>query len=251
MHIFINRAYGRKSNKTSSHIYGANKMFKRMLVGISLLCVASVANAGFVTQNFTITEKKTDFVETLSFNLFDDNGGTRELISVQFSLMAQTNGVARAENRGDNVTTVTAILNTEISLVDAMSNVVASSAPSLERTATLGAWDGTLDYAGLSGIDFENFNTTVSTSGSINAPTDLSAFIGMGSGSIIFTAHALSIVDGGGNLTTEVGTRASGSAIITFEYEDSLETSEAVAPSHLAFLGLGLVALFRLRKFKG
>lgn len=225
-------------------------MFKRILVGISLLCVASFSNAAFVTQNFTITEKKTDFVETLLFDLFDDNGGSRELISVQFSLMAQTNGVARAENRGDSATTVTAKLNTEITLVDAMSNVVASSSPSLERTATLGAWDGTLDYDGLSGIDFENFNTTVSTSGSINAPNDLSAFIGMGSGSIIFTAHALSIVDGGGNLTTEVGTRASGSATITFEYEDSLETSEAVAPSHLAFLGLGLVALFRLRKFK-
>lgn len=250
MHTFVIRFYIRNLHKTSLLFYMGIKMLMRILVGFSLLFVVGLSHAGFVTQNFTITEKKTDFVETLMFDLFDDDGGTRELISVQFSLMAQTNGVARAENRGSSITTVTAQLNTEITLVDAMNNVVASSSPSLEKTATLGAWDGTLDYAGLSGIDFEDFNTTVSTSGALNTPTDLSAFIGMGSGSIIFQAYAISIVDGSGNLTTEVGTRASGSASITFEYEDSLETSEAVAPSHLALLGMGLLGMFSLRKYR-
>lgn len=224
-------------------------MFKRILVGISLFCVASFSNAAFVTQNFTITEKKTDFVETLLFDLFDDNGGSRELISVQFSLMAQTNGVAKAENLSNRVTTVTATLNTEIALVDAMNNVVATSSPSLVRNAELQAFDGIDDFSGVSGINFTDFNTNVMTSGTVSEASDLLAFIGMGSGSIVFSAEALSMVSSNGNFKSEVSTTASGTASIIFEYEE-LNTAEVPAPAHFALLGIGLLGMCSLRKLR-
>lgn len=226
-------------------------MLKQVLVGVSLLCAAGFSHAGFVTQNFTINEQVTDFTETVMFNLFDDQNGTRELLSVQFSLTAQTNGLAKAENLSGKITTVTATLDTEIALIDAMSNVVAISSPSIVKTAILQEYDGLTDFAGDSGIEFTGFDTNVMTNGSVTNANDLLAFIGMGNGSIVFSAKAMSIVSSNGNFTSEVSTKASGSASIIFEYKDELETSVVSAPSQLALFGLSLLGIFGVRKVRG
>lgn len=223
-------------------------MLKKILCGASLLCAASFSNAAVIVQDFTVDRQSTDFSEIINFNLFNDQNGTLELESVEFTLFARSSGLARVENRNANSTRITATLSTDIRLLDSVSALLVSAAPSTSRSDTLDAFDGLSDFAGPSGVEFLNLSTNDFDDVILIDAASLMAYTGMGTGSVNFVAKATSEIDGGGNLTSEILTFASGDVSVIYTFSEV--TKEVSAPTHVALLGLGLLAFAGMRKAK-
>jgi hypothetical protein len=222
----------------------------KQICTVALLCVGSYANAGVVTQNFTIPLTSTDFTQEIEYNLFDTQGGTRTLESVEITLLAEASAVAEAENRSTSSgSSVTATVSAIIALIDLAGDTIVSAAPYETASKILGVFDGQIDFAGTSGAQFVGLDSSQTDSRFSMDIATLLAYTGTGTttSTIDFKADALSSVTGGGNLLSGITTIAGGSVSIEYTFSDSVEVS---APAHLALLGMGLLAFGGLRKFK-
>lgn len=225
-------------------------MLKQILCSTALLCIAGYANAGIVTQNFTVEKTTTNFKEQVEYELFDTLGGQRKLESVEITLLAKAEAHAEAENRSrSSADTVTATVSAIIALIDLAGDIIIEAAPSESSTKVLAVYDGVSDFDGPSGSSFVGLDASETVSKFFTDTASLLAFIDMGTStsSVEFDASALSKVTGGGNLMSGISTFSSGAITIEYKYSDSVEVS---APAHLALLGMGLLTLAGLRKFK-
>jgi hypothetical protein len=222
-------------------------MFNKMLIGATMLCVSGFSSAAVITQDFTVDRQLTNFTEMLTFNLFDDQGGMRELLSVEFDLMARSSGLAEVENRDSTPTSITATLSADIMLIDLDSAIILEATPFLTRTAELAAFDGVIDFVGPSGAQFLDLQTSDSSSITLSSPAALMDYVGVGTSSIAFRAEATSLVEGGGNIASGITTFASGDIRIVYNYR---EVNMVSAPAHLAIIGLGIVGFASMRRLK-
>ena len=223
-------------------------MLKQILCGATLLCAAGLSNAAIIVQTFTVDRQVTDFTDTVIFDLFDDEGGTLFLESVEFSLLARSSGSVSVENRNANATRITATLSTDIELVDLLGSALVVAAPTISRSETLAAYDGVTDFDGPSGVEFLNLRTDDFESALFTDSMTLMTYTGMGTTSVDFVATATSRVDGGGNLSTSIDTFASGDVSVIYTYR--VVPVDVAAPTHVALLGLGLLAFAGMRKAK-
>lgn len=223
-------------------------MLKKILCGAALLCVTGFSSAAVITQEFTVARQLTNFTNTISYNLFDDMGGTRQLESVEFTLLARSSGIAEVENRNATSTRITATLSTDIALINTSGVKLVEAAPFLTRSELLAAFDGVIDFDGPSGVEFLNLNTNDFSNLLINDAMALMDFVGAGTTSINFTAKALSQITGGGNLTSSFTTFASGDVKVIYTYSDV--PVNVSAPAHIALVLLGLVGFAGIRKFR-
>lgn len=224
-------------------------MLKRILCGATLLCVAGFSNAGIIVQSFTVDRQLTNFFQTISFNQFNDMGGTLILESVQFELFARSSGSVRAENLSNTrPSLVTATLSTDIRLLDSSDALLLEAAPSVTNTVSLGTFDGMIDFDGTSGQTFLGLETNDFASTILLDGPSLATYTGLGMETVKFDVTATSFVMGGGNLISGARTFASGDVVVTYIFE---EVNRVVSsPTQVALLGLGLLALAGLRKTK-
>lgn len=223
-------------------------MLKNILCATSLLCVATFSQAATISYTDTVYLQNTSYQQTLSFLNFDTNGGLRTLESVTFSIDGAIKGTALLESLDATPTTITTTLSAELSLTDASNNQLVLTIPSVTRTFNATAFDGAIDYAGTSGMFYDDLGATKFASQVYTAPATLAMFTGTGSSMFTFGAAASSLATGSGNLISGFTSQASASIEVIYTYSE--QTVSVSAPSHLAMLGLGLVGFAGLRKFR-
>lgn len=177
------------------------------IIGITVTTAAQTASHANATTGWS---------DSLSFGRFDPGLGT--LLSVNLTFNADITGSFAAENLGSSTTTVYGNEGAAetISLPNGGSIVVA---PTIAANAgTLGAFDGTEDFAGTSGKALSNLSGTSSGTQQLVDSALLAAFTGTGTIALPITAVGTSQAIGGGNLLTELTQQAGASVAVSYTY---------------------------------
>lgn len=221
-------------------------MLKKLLCGASLLCAAGFTNAATITLTDNVAVATTNFQQTLSFAKFDTMGGTRVLDSVTFSIDGSIFGSAEVESRDAFPTTITTTLAANLLLIDSLMNTLVVTIPSITNTFSATAYDGSLDFGGTSGITYSDLSANQYEEATYTDAATLAMFTGLDMASFTFDAQATSSSTGAGNITSGFRSTAGGLVSVIYNYTDmSIPVS---APTHVAVLGLGLLAFAGLRK---
>lgn len=222
-------------------------MFKKVVVGLALMASATAANAGAVVQSFTVNKQFTEFSHSITYNLFDTLGGTRVLDSVELIMDTVLDVEGKHENVGGNTADLVFSYTAEFSLNDLSSTTLLQTIVSASQSYSLTAFDGTIDFAGTSGITYLDNNISNSEDVLITDNAGKSDFIGTGSATsaVTFVADAHSDVQGGGNGYNVFSTEAEGMITIIYNYT---EASTVSSPATIGFLLTGALALVMLRR---
>jgi hypothetical protein len=228
-------------------------MLKKMLIGASLLCAAGFTSAATITLTDTVAVQTTNFTTSLTFAKFDTMGGTRVLDSVAFSIDGSIFGSAEVESRDNAPATIVTTLEATLTLTDALTNVLVVTIPSVTNTFNATAYDNVLDFGGTSGITYPDLTANMSNSESYMDAATLAFFTATMMGettTFSFDATATSSATGAGNITSGFNTTAGGEVQVIYTYTDVPPPNMVSAPSHVALLGLGLLAFAGLRKVR-
>jgi hypothetical protein len=223
-------------------------MLKKLLCGATLLCAATFSLAGTITLNDTVSLQTTNFQTALSFAKFDTMGGTRVLDSVSFSIDGSIFGTIEVESRDASATVISTKLEAQLTLTDELMNTLVVTIPSIERILNASAFDGTVDFGGSSGATYDDLMASQFNIETYSDAATLAMFTGMGDADFTFDAAAASIATGAGSITSQFNTSASGFVEVIYTYTDVV--TNVSAPSHVAFLGLGILAFAGLRKVR-
>ncbi|MFT6267948.1 MAG: hypothetical protein ACJAVV_000753 [Alphaproteobacteria bacterium] len=223
-------------------------MLKKLLCGATLLCAATFSNAGTIVLSDEVTLQTTNFQTSLSFAQFDTMGGTRVLDSVSFSIDGSIFGDISVESRDAAAATITTRLSAELTLTDALMNTLVVTIPSIERILNATSFDGDVDFGGTSGATYADLEATQFNQETYSDAATLALFTGMGFSDFTFDAAATSVATGAGSITSAFNTSASGLVEVIYTYSDTV--TQVSAPSHVAFLGLGVLAFAGLRKVR-
>lgn len=220
-------------------------MFKKLLCGAALLSVATFSNAAVmtITETASVGLTTTNFDEVVSVNQFDSSLG--DLLSVTFSLEGFVEANARLESEDAAPAVVTTEISVTLTLTETiLDNTLVVTVPSLSEVFNASAFDGSVDFGGTSGITYEELTATDTETNTFNDGATLALFTGLGTVDLNLNALAVSFASGAGNLITQFQTAAGGNIEVVYEYR----VPSVSAPSHLALLGLGLVAFAGMRR---
>ncbi|MBM7066319.1 choice-of-anchor E domain-containing protein [Actibacterium sp. 188UL27-1] len=225
-------------------------MFLRMLVaGTALLCATSVS-AATVSYSDSISLQTTNWEEQLSLPQFDTTFGF--LNSVTLTLTAMIEGGAAAESKDAAASTVVLDLSATLTAATNLIPEIAKAIPLVVEQFNATAFDGTVDYAGSSGLTLDDLQASDSGSGVVTG-SDLDEFIGDGTVEILLTALGTASGTGSGNLSTDFNMDASAAVEITYDYTPSaIAVVPLPAGAVLMLTGLGAVGFVgRRRRLKG
>lgn len=218
-------------------------MLKKILCAATLLCAAGFTSAATIEQDFVVGVQDTDFNTSITFDKFDDMGGSLILESVMFSIDGVVMGSAEVESRDATAQTIVTTLSAELTLTDSLMNTLVVTIPSITNSFDATAFDGTSDAGGTSGITYAMLTDTEFNSATYTDAMTLALFSGVGTADVDFDAAATSRAVGAGNITTTFFSQAGGTVKVIYKY-----TTTVSAPSQVAFLGLGLLAFAGMRK---
>jgi len=202
-------------------------------------CVATAATAGAgeVIQSGRVPLQRTNWNAVVALDPFDDQGGTRVLESVRWSLEAFVEGAARAESFDAVPATVTLELGAAVEATLA-GRTLAESAPVIGETFLADAFDGIFDFDGDSGAAFEAMSGSQRLAGIDLDPAD---FLGPDPITLGLEATGVSRAVGGGSLAAEFDTRAGATWEVTYLYR------VVPAPGGALLAGASLLLLRRRR----
>jgi hypothetical protein len=179
--------------------------------------LAGQAWAGTATVQFSdsVPLTTTNWNRTVTLPQFDPSLGT--LISVTLTLDGRIEGSAAVESNDSSPITITTQFKADITLARPDNSVLAVVIPQVNNVANLAPSDGTLDFAGPSGMTFANLMQSAQQSVTSPPPaSDLVLFTGVGNIILPVTAMGTSQAVGSGNVTTQFATKAA--AIVTVVY---------------------------------
>ena len=221
-------------------------MLKKILCGATLLCAAGFTNAATISFSENVAVSTTNFATSVDLAKFDSMGGTRVLNSVTFSIDGEIIAGAEVESRDAQAATIVTTLSAELILIDSLMNQMVVSIPTILNTFNATAFDGNIDFGGTSGFTLTDVSATQYAEQSFTDAATLAFFSGTGLANFVFDANATSAATGAGNLTTGFSTAAGGLVSVVYDYTDV--TVPVSAPTHVALLGLGLLAFAGMRK---
>lgn len=223
-------------------------MLKKILCGATLLCAAGFTSAATIELSSNVALQTTNFNTSLSFAKFDTEGGTKVLNSVTFSIDGTILGSARVESEDAQSAILTTTLSAKLTLSDALANTLVVTIPSITNVFNASAWDNSTDFGGTSGITYLGLTASQSESETYTDAMTLAMFTGMGNAMFTFDAAATSSATGAGNIISSFSTTAGGLVKVIYNYTDVPVTVSS--PSHVALLGLGLLAFAGLRNVR-
>ncbi len=173
-----------------------------------------------VIQSDTISAAQDGWSVPVTFQQFDPNSGT--LTGVDLGMNGTITGIEAIENLGTTAATDRVATGGTIAL-NAGSVVVDTAGPSASGFVTLGAYDGTTDFAGISGTIATIVGTAVGTL--TNATGSLSSYVGTGTVGWTATSQASLSLASDGNIASV--TRSETGADISLQYIANGPTSSA------------------------
>lgn len=223
-------------------------MFSKIVTSACILLVAAATSAAPIQQSQTIAPTNTNFSTTVSFNQFDDMGGTLTLDSVTIMVDGVISGDIEVESLDATASTITTTLDAMMSLSTAgLGELVGVTLPTVTNNFSAGAFDGTTDFMGTSGVTYLDLGGNVLSNETYYDAATLALFTGSGTKDFTFSALATSLATGPGNLFSQFNVVAGGTITITY---DSIATVNVNTPTGLALVGFGLLAIFGNRRFK-
>jgi hypothetical protein len=205
-----------------------------------IIATTGSANAASISYNTSTDFQLTNISNApLSVQKFDSSLGT--LNSVTLTFTGDLEGNAKFENLGASSTPITVNLAGQLGLTLAGQSLFSinpqETYPQDSSGYQVGAFDGTIDFAGTSGKTIQGLTAQKSETQSFTDAQFLQAFTGTGNLDFLFSALATSTVSGSGNMISQITTLAKAGVKVTYDYDPAQSVPE---PS--AALGFGLVA---------
>lgn len=161
-----------------------------------------------------VSERPTDWSQTLAFSQFDPSLGTLQSIGV--GATADVAGSVSAESLEAAPSTVSATLNSNVAVNSPIGVPLASVAASATNSANLAAYDGSADYAGRSGTALALTGTASTSANWQQGGTPLGDFVG--TGSVQLAVNDTTRLDVSGPANLQFSAHASGGAVVTLQY---------------------------------
>ena len=201
------------------------------------LCGTSPAQQAQVCFTDSIPQMTTGWMDDLTFSKFDTALGI--LRSVEFRLNTTIVGQASFESLDMQPTTVTTTFAANITVFrPGGSSPILTNSPSQSFMTNVTAFDGTIDFAGTSGMTFPNISVNqINVQLSPPPPSDLVLFAGPagmpGSITLPVTAAGASSGSGAGNLIQQFMQAAFASLEVCYNYDfdcddDGISDLEAI-----------------------
>ncbi len=206
----------------------------------------SSLSAATLTFTDSVPLQTTNFNALLNISKFDPSLGT--LNSVKITLLGNIEGDVRLESLDAQPSTITWELKAELKLLKPDTSTILIDIPLVSGSFNAAAFDGTIDFGGLSGMTLDDLTGTKTESITYTTPADKLLFIGVGSLSLSLNAKGMSTASGAGNLLTQFNVAAGASLEVIYDY-NPIEQNPVPEPMNLLLLSLGLLALgFKMRK---
>jgi hypothetical protein len=171
-----------------------------------------------VIQNITFADANTNTIRTQSINKFDSSLGTLQAVEIRMN--GKIVSTIRLENLDDESAAVNGSVSGNLLLSAAGFNLNVNTTGNAAISQSLGAYDGTTDYAGRSGIALSNRTATGSNTQTLTGSA-MNAFVGTGTLDLSFLAQATTQASGGGNLMANIANLGGASVTITYKYLNS------------------------------
>ncbi|HMO37332.1 MAG TPA: choice-of-anchor E domain-containing protein, partial [Gemmatales bacterium] len=166
-------------------------------------------------QSFSFADANTNSIRQHSIQQFNPALGT--LQSVEIRVDGRILSTIRLENLDNASAHVTGTVSGSLLLSGPGFNLNVQANGNAAIRQNLAAYDGTLDYAGSSGITLVNRSATGSQTQTIQG-SNLSNFIGSGTVSFSFLAQATTEATGGGNLMANITNLGGADVTVTYKY---------------------------------
>jgi hypothetical protein len=195
-----------------------------------LLCLgAAAAAADTVSHSAGVPLQTTDWTVTLDIPKFDSTLGTLQSVSIE----VRDSLVHKIEYENQSPNSPSTFSDSTYVTVDVMRPASASFVTAIAkiyRTASVGIYDGVLDYAGTSGVTYDGIVDYAISSSTMSAPADLALFTGTGTIGLPCQARAyFRFGYSGGNARSRLTTQAAARVLVTYTYQvavvPSLSTS--------------------------
>jgi hypothetical protein len=208
-----------------------------LTAALSLALLPAAARAGSVT--YTVPYPLSPYLASTpyaftptDFPKFDQPGMC--LISVCVKLDGLVTGSVGLENYDNFPKTLTSTFTAKLQLARPDLTPLVAVQPAVSNSDPVTAFDGTVDYAGTSGLTHDNLYASVADSLCLAGVADLALFSGPGTINLPCTATNLSTQSGANSWS--FGIKAAASATITYTFVDCAVPARSATWGHLKSL---------------
>ncbi len=210
-----------------------------LALGVAALAVSNASAALFtvgpLTAVFPSVESTVPFSGTMSIPKFNAALGT--LTSISFTLNGNLTATQKFENGDDVSSTITVTTTGTMTLQRPDTTTLVITIPTVQNTATVGPFDGNINFAGTSGITFSPKVGTLSNTQVYSGASDLALFTGSGNITLPVLATGSSGGTGAANVTIQASLTGQASASVTYTY------SVATVPEPSTYGAIGAVSV--------
>lgn len=166
-------------------------------------------------QTVNFANGKANTIGTQLLNQFDPSLGA--LQSIQIKVDGRIISDIKIENLDDQSSAVAGTVSGNVLVSGPGFNLNVNILGNAAISQTLGAYDGTTDFGGTSGVSLGSKTATGSNTQTLTG-SNMDSYIGTGTVNLSFLAQATTQASGGGNLMANITNQGGGTVTVTYSY---------------------------------